>query len=377
MAPLKYWKIKEYLEGVAVRPESAVRMPTVRELMAQFNVSLATVNRALSELENDGVIIRRQGSGIVAAGNARAVKRLDSNAENGGKTLFFAHNDYPDEATWRMVHAVFTHARNRKCNVIDFKIYQDTPTEAILEQIKTLPECGGALFLVGSDRMDRERIDALGNLRCQVSVVDSMYFYENLPKNFHTLSPDPASAAELTIAELTRNGHRRIGYIRNEPRSEYTDAFQKALLQTARRAGLEFGPEQIFSSTIRSWENSLDAAVQLTLTHLETIRSQKLTALIYKSSGGALVAVKALAEAGLRVPDDLSLIGEGDRSLYRHLLPGLTVEEMDYQSMACTAVDILLGLHRPKAQNLFFPHRLIIRDSVKNINGTLEEGAAL
>lgn len=66
MPPLKYLKVKSYLEAVAVKPESAMRMPTVRELMNQFNVSLATVNRALSELENDGVIVRRQGSGIVA-----------------------------------------------------------------------------------------------------------------------------------------------------------------------------------------------------------------------------------------------------------------------------------------------------------------------
>lgn len=51
MPPLKYLKVKLYLEKVAVRPESRLRMPTVRELMSQFNVSLATVNRALLELE--------------------------------------------------------------------------------------------------------------------------------------------------------------------------------------------------------------------------------------------------------------------------------------------------------------------------------------
>ena len=76
MPPLKYLKVKSYLEAAAVKPESAMRMPTVRELMNQFNVSLATVNRALSELENDGVIVRRQGSGIVAAGKHRTVARL-------------------------------------------------------------------------------------------------------------------------------------------------------------------------------------------------------------------------------------------------------------------------------------------------------------
>ena len=64
MPPLKYLKVKSYLEAVAVKPESAMRMPTVRELMNQFNVSLATVNRALSELQNDGVIVRRMTDSV-------------------------------------------------------------------------------------------------------------------------------------------------------------------------------------------------------------------------------------------------------------------------------------------------------------------------
>lgn len=61
MAQLKYEQIKSYLQAEAVKPESATRMPTVRELMRRFNVSLVTVNRALSELEHAKVIVRRQG----------------------------------------------------------------------------------------------------------------------------------------------------------------------------------------------------------------------------------------------------------------------------------------------------------------------------
>ena len=110
MPPLKYLKVKSYLEAVAVKPESAMRMPTVRELMNQFNVSLATVNRALSELENDGVIVRRQGSGIVAAGKHRTVARLQGKAA-GVRNLLFAYNDYPDESTWKMVHTIAHYSR--------------------------------------------------------------------------------------------------------------------------------------------------------------------------------------------------------------------------------------------------------------------------
>ncbi len=374
MAPLKYWKIKEYLEEVAVLPESATRMPTVRELMARFNVSLSTVNRALSELENDGVITRRQGSGIVSAGRSREVKRLDPQNYECRKNLVFAYNDYPDESTWRMTHTVLQHARFRKCNILDFKIYQDTPTEAIIEQVQSVSDCAGLILLVGSDRMDHERLDALGKLPMKVVIVDSLYFYRNLPSNIHTISPNPVSCATLTIETLARFGHREIGYIRNEPRSEYTDIFRKTLLSKAKEHGLNLTPDRIFGATIRSWESSLDSAVQVTRANLDAIRREKLTALIYKSSSGALVSQKILQENGIRIPEDICLISEGERSLYQYLCPALTVVTPDYHDMGCSAVDLVLGLRKPDSQNLFFPHTLIERDSVIDRNKINQNG---
>ncbi|WP_294477067.1 substrate-binding domain-containing protein [uncultured Victivallis sp.] len=370
MPPLKYLKVKSYLEEVAVRPESRRRMPTVRELMSQFNVSLATVNRALSELENDGVIVRRQGSGIVAAGTERTVGRLEKDVANAGSgQILFAYNDYPDESTWRMVHTITQYTRLNKCNIQDCKIYPDTSTEALIRFAKSCPECAGLILLVGADRMDADRLEALGRLPMTVVIVDSMYFYANfLPDNVYVLSPDAVDCAEEIVELLVRNGHRRIGYIRNEPRTEYTDLFQKSLAAALKRANVEFGPDRIFSSQIRSWENSLDAAVQLTRNSLDEIKALGLTALIYKSAGGALVSLRVLKQAGLRVPEEISVIGEGERSLYRYLSPQLTVSSPDYGKLGCAAVDIILGKLRPQNHNLFFPHTLIERESVRDLN---------
>lgn len=370
MPPLKYLKVKSYLEKVAVRPESRRRMPTVRELMSQFNVSLATVNRALSELENDGVIVRRQGSGIVAAGTERTVGRLLDDAEKSDAgQILFAYNDYPDESPWRIIHSISQYTRLKKRNIIDCKIYPDTSTEALIRFASSHPDCAGLILLVGSDRMDADRLEALGRLPMKVVVVDSMYFYPNfLPDNVYVLSPDPVDCAEKIAEVLIRKGHRRIGYIRNEPRSEYTDLHQKTLSAALKRANVEFGPDRIFSSQIRSWENSLDAAVQLTQSNLDQIKALGLTALIYKSSNGALVSLRPLEQAGLRVPEEISVIGEGERSLYHYLSPQLTVVSPDYGKLSCAAVDIILGNLKPQNHNLFFSHTLIDRESVRDLN---------
>ena len=351
MPPLKYLKVKSYLEKVAVRPESRRRMPTVRELMSQFNVSLATVNRALSELENDGVIVRRQGSGIVAAGTERTVGRLLDDAEKSDAgQILFAYNDYPDESPWRIIHSISQYTRLKKRNIIDCKIYPDTSTEALIRFASSHPDCAGLILLVGSDRMDADRLEALGRLPMKVVVVDSMYFYPNfLPDNVYVLSPDPVDSAEKIVEVLIRKGHRRIGYIRNEPRTEYTDLFQKSLIGALKRANVELGSDRIFSS-------------------LDQIKALGLTALIYKSSNGALVSLRPLEQAGLRVPEEISVIGEGERSLYRYLSPQLTVVSPDYGKLSCAAVDIILGNLKPQNHNLFFSHTLIDRESVRDLN---------
>lgn len=374
MPPLKYLKVKSYLELMAVRPESATRMPTVRELMGQFNVSLATVNRALSELENDGVIVRRQGSGIVAAGRNRTVGSLAIRERRETRNIVFAYNDYPDETTWRTVHSISLYSRMNKCNMLDCKIYPDTSTESLIDFIKAQPDCAAVILLIGTDQMDMERLEALGRLPVTVVVLDSMYFYSNfLPDNMYVLAPDAVDCAEKIVEALLRRGHRRIGFIRNEPRSEYTDLYQKALVTAFKREGIEFGPDRIFSSTIRSWENSLDAAVQMTRNNLEQIRRLGLTALIYKSAPGALVSLKLLKEAGLRVPEDISVTGEGERSLYRYLSPQLTVVSMDYDQFSCLAVDIALGKVKPENHNVFFPQNLIERESIYDLTKSAED----
>lgn len=368
MAQLKYEQIKNYLKAEAVKPESAMRMPTIRELMRQFNVSLATVNRALSELEHTKVIIRRQGAGIIATKENCEVIRLEAKQESGKKCLALAYDDYPSENIWNTVHMIAQYTCQHNCNLLDCKIYPETPTEKILNQVQSRTDCVGLILLTGSDRMSRERLEALGRLAIPVVTIDSMFFYSDfLPDNIYVLSPDGTDCAKKMADVLVRNGHRRIGYIRNEPRSEYTDLHMKAFNVALNLAGVEFGPKQIFSSAIRSWENSLEAAVAQTRNNIETIRHLGLTALAYTSSNGALAAIRTLRESGLKVPEDISVIGEGERSLYRFLDPGLTVVTTDYQAMSCTAVEIALGIRTPGNHKIFFPHRLIERESVKDL----------
>jgi len=60
---------------------AGTRLPSVRELSRQLLVSLITVRRSYSDLENAGLIVRRQGQGTFVADDVRAASRERSLAE--------------------------------------------------------------------------------------------------------------------------------------------------------------------------------------------------------------------------------------------------------------------------------------------------------
>ena len=345
---------KAELEAVAVKPESAMRMPTVRELMNQFNVSLATVNRALSELENDGVIVRRQGSGIVAAGKHRTVARLQGKAA-GVCNLLFAYNDYPDESTWKMVHTIAHYSRLQGCNMVDCKIYPDTSTESLIEFVKAQSDCSGLILLVGADRMDAERLEALGSLPMTIVVVDSMYFYANyLPDNVYILSPDAVNCAEKTVEVLLRKGHRRIGFaggcLAELPRDSF---LREEAFRACQRNGLcDSDPALLFNGETCVPQPTVDERY----CELEGERSfryfmalpQPPTAIVAYNS---LVGISILREArrsGVEIPRDLSVIGLDYLELINFTDPTLSVVDHVLTEMGRAGTEMLIDLIEQK-----------------------------
>jgi GntR family histidine utilization transcriptional repressor len=77
-ATAPYAKVKQYLKGELAqgRWTPGTLMPSEAELVARFGVSRMTVNRALRELQGEGLVERVQGSGTYAAQLHRVASQL-------------------------------------------------------------------------------------------------------------------------------------------------------------------------------------------------------------------------------------------------------------------------------------------------------------
>jgi LacI family transcriptional regulator len=65
----------------------------------------------------------------------------------------------------------------------------------------------------------------------------------------------------------------------------------------------------------------------------------------------AVGAIRALREAGRRVPDDAAVVGYDDVTLAGHLDPPLTTVHTDKYELGRTLVDALDGVLRDRADN--------------------------
>ncbi len=365
MAKLKYVLIKEWLQKQTLKPESKNRMPTVAEIRRQFGVSLAPVSRALQELEREGIIRCRQGSGIVATGMSCELKVSPSRRPTDQGAVLVASMEYPSERIWKLVHTLEQYSKSKRLRVINYKVDRDTSWDDLLAFAKKQKCCKGLVALMGGGRIDPVQMEQFADLGMPIVIVDSMYFYESLPENVYCLSPDPTSSGRLLAKALLSRGHTRIGYVRNEPQCDYNAEKLKVIAQSIREAGQEFSGQHVFASAIKFWDNSMDAACKLVSDNIGPIRDLGLTGLIFTSSPGAFAAVGALRQNDLRVSEDISLVGEGDYESSRYMWPSLTVVTCDYIRMACRAIDIMTGDELPAERSIFLECKLIERSSVR------------
>jgi len=82
----------------------------------------------------------------------------------------------------------------------------------------------------------------------------------------------------------------------------------------------------------------------------------------------AILAINMFKEAGLKVPDDISIIGFDNIDLGEHFIPSISTVDINKEMMGMKAAQLLLDyINKSKTgvENISFPATLVIRDSVK------------
>jgi LacI family transcriptional regulator len=142
----------------------------------------------------------------------------------------------------------------------------------------------------------------------------------------------------LALEHLANLGHRRIAFIKGQEFSSDTAVRWDSIVRAAEALGIEIKGSMVVQ--LEGESSSPELGHEVTQKLLAS-RNQ-FTALFAFNDISAMGAIKALREAGLRVPEDVSIVGFDDIQSAAYQNPALTTVRQPLRQMGMMAAETLL-----------------------------------
>ena len=236
--------------------------------------------------------------------------------------------------------------------------------EVAMELIKEKKLCG-IIFLGGLITHSSEKLEKLGVpfVLCTIPLTggsDSAY---------SSVSVDDEAESYKIVDYLLKNGHKKIAFMGVDDQGISIgqlrlDGYKKALSDN----GITPNPKLIWQSPETPDTYSMQNGYEMMRDELK--KKPDFTALFAIADTMAIGAIKALREAGLNVPDDVSVVGYDGIDMGRFCYPTLTTITQPFDEMAQKTCDILFDVIRHGAahRKILMDAKITERDSVKKID---------
>jgi DNA-binding LacI/PurR family transcriptional regulator len=173
---------------------------------------------------------------------------------------------------------------------------------------------------------------------------------------------DQKHAARLALTHLLELGHREIAFLRGQPTSSDSATRWAAICSVCEELGIQIRPELVVQI-----ERDLTTP-QLGYPYAKLLleRRQPFTALFAYNDLSAIGAIWAFQEAGLRVPQDVSVIGFDDVPIAVFSNPALTTIRQPLEQMGRLAARTLIARIENRAEyqpEIVIEPELIVRAS--------------
>ncbi|HUX22900.1 MAG TPA: LacI family DNA-binding transcriptional regulator [Spirochaetia bacterium] len=175
---------------------------------------------------------------------------------------------------------------------------------------------------------------------------------------------DNRSSAAVAVNYMIDLGHNDIGMIIHAPLSYYAardryDGFRLAL----ETAGYSVRKQWVAEANLTE-ESGYDAM------NVILAQNRHPSAVFAGNDVVAYGAIQAIKDAGLRIPEDISIVGFDDDSLSRYLNPPLTTMTNPAASLGAEAASLIVKVmkgRRPAELSRLVPTSLAVRDSCRDL----------
>lgn len=228
-----------------------------------------------------------------------------------------------------------------------------------LEQLNTLRSKMVDGIIIVPATMDGKHLEKFKNIGIPIIILDRM-----IPDiNVDTVLVDNYKGGYDAAKYLISLGHTDIGYIDRIYDHSHSLGRKKGFLKAFEENGLFFDANNIVRGGF-TFNTGVEAVKRLLK------ENSKITAIFTFNDINAFGAIRGLADLGLKVPADISVIGYDDTSLSEIYIPRLTTVHYPIVEMANVVSKLLLKrIAEPifkKAVKKIVPTELIIRESTRS-----------
>lgn len=333
---------------------------TIKDLAAKTGYAVGTVSRALNNHPN----VSERARQVILEAAAESGFQLNINAkqlkQHHSTTILVVVKGTGNELFGEMVESIQNLiAQTRYQLVVD---YVDEDENEVLRALQLCREKKplGILFLGGNNR---NFIRSFGDIDIPCVLVTndaSMLTFDNLS----SVSTDDREAARRAIDTLIGLGHGCIAVIGGDRTvSDISRLRYEGCLQSFAEHGIAFDPRQDYQGVRFSYRDGYRATREL------LNNSRPYTAIFATADVLAIGTIRALRDCGMRVPEDISVMGLDGLPLGSFLVPQLATIRQTVSLLAKRSVEILLDSIEQGAPACHetVPFEVLSRESVRSI----------
>jgi len=350
----KYRQVKDYVLMQIENNELGKdgRIPSESEFSKLLDVSSITVRKALNDLVNEGVIYRIRGKGsFVSEQKAPAAeKSLDY------VTFIISGNEMHNSSYMQIMKGIQSFLGQHDCKLMMEFVENDFEKEQELVGKLIQSDQRGLLIYSADPNAARGYLNELRKKSIPFVLLD------RIPSGFSVdcITCNNQDGAYEAVEYLIDKGHQKIGfaaydfYLNTEV--ERYNGYRRAMLDAS------LTPQEELSF----FQHDLDYAELA-----DQINQGNLTALFCANDRRALEVIDRLTQAGIQIPDQVSVMGFDDFESSKFAKVPLSTVKQNFEALGYEGAKLLF---EKSTQNASSPHKkilisteLVLRDSVKEI----------
>lgn len=351
--------------------EAGMEEITIRDIAKICGVGVSTVSRAINNHPDINPATRAQIQavieeyGYIPNNSARNLKRTESN------TVAILIKGITNTMFSRMIKVFDAKLKHSRLSMIIQQVgYEEDEVAVALELIKEKRLKGiiflGANYYHPEGEMDKISVPFV--LSTVGAIADDMDY-----TRFSHVAVDDMRESYKATEYLIQKGHRRIAIISAEDMDSSVGKLRlQGYLAALKNYGIEENQKLICRVSDDTEHYSMENGY---LTAQKLLESKEAFTAVYATSDAMAVGVyRALREAGLQIPEDISVMGFDGNEICDYVTPKLSTVEQPVERIAEATFELLQDLidGRSGNQTLLFEGTLVEKESVRAIE--VQEG---